>query len=66
MSATAQNITAEAVNVVKSLVWEIKPEELVTYVCVTIMALIPLYIGCQLSLAQKKPAVRIRMAKCMY
>ena len=55
MSTAQVNGTAEAAaTVVKALVWELKAEELLTYVCVTILALIPIYIGCHMSLTQKK------------
>ena len=59
MSTAQVNGTAEAAaTVVKALVWELKAEELLTYVCVTILALIPIYIGCHMSLTQKKEQVR--------
>lgn len=58
MSSQAINTTADAAGAaVAALVWEVKPEELVTYFSVTVLALVPLYIGCHMSLKQKKPAV---------
>lgn len=59
MSETIANATSTAAAAAQGLVWTIKPNELATYVCVTIMALIPLYIGCHLSLGSRKPSVRI-------
>jgi minor histocompatibility antigen H13 len=63
MSATAQNATASVASAVQGLVWEIKANELATYVCVTIMALVPLYIGCHMSMSQRKPAKKTEDGK---
>jgi len=59
MSAAAQNATVEAAKAVAGLNWHITANELVTYICVTLMALIPLYLGCHMSLHQKKSVVRV-------
>lgn len=58
MSETIANATSTAAAAAQGLVWTIKPNELATYVCVTIMALIPLYIGCHLSLGSRKPSLK--------
>lgn len=58
MASTIQNVTRLATEAIKNGVWEVKSEELVTYVSVILLAIIPLYLGCKMSLAQKKPSVR--------
>lgn len=58
MSSSGGNVTASAAEALKNGTWEVKSEELVTYVSVILLALVPLYIGCHMSLAQKKPSVR--------
>lgn len=65
MSSAVQNATAEAVKAVVGLHWQVTANELVTYLCVTIMALIPLYIGCHMSLTQKKTVVRCIESDCI-
>lgn len=58
MSSTGGNTTAAASETLKNGTWTVQTEELVTYISVILLALVPLYIGCHMSLAQKKPPVR--------
>lgn len=60
MASTPGNATTAAAELLKSGTWEVKTEEMVTYVSVILLALVPLYIGCHMSLAQKKPSVRLQ------